>query len=93
MHVEVCGEMSVSLRVVLPQSLVPRLILSSFHLNVSATNINDAVLAGARMLIEHPREGSASILILLTDGDPTTGHTKHRQTDTHTHTVHTQLLT
>uniref|UniRef100_A0A667YM38 Inter-alpha-trypsin inhibitor heavy chain 3b, tandem duplicate 1 n=1 Tax=Myripristis murdjan TaxID=586833 RepID=A0A667YM38_9TELE len=40
-----------------------------------ATNINDAVLEGARMLNEYTREGSASLLILLTDGDPTTGVT------------------
>ncbi|XP_027134696.1 inter-alpha-trypsin inhibitor heavy chain H3 isoform X2 [Larimichthys crocea] len=40
-----------------------------------ATDINAAVLEGARMLNLHPREGSASILILLTDGDPTTGVT------------------
>ncbi|XP_044029473.1 inter-alpha-trypsin inhibitor heavy chain H3-like isoform X10 [Siniperca chuatsi] len=40
-----------------------------------ATDINGAVLEGARMLNAHPREGSASILILLTDGDPTTGVT------------------
>ncbi|XP_069559435.1 inter-alpha-trypsin inhibitor heavy chain H3-like [Brachyistius frenatus] len=40
-----------------------------------ATNINAAVLEGARMLNVHPREGSASILILLTDGDPTSGVT------------------
>ncbi|XP_051271933.1 inter-alpha-trypsin inhibitor heavy chain H3-like isoform X19 [Dicentrarchus labrax] len=40
-----------------------------------ATDINRAVLEGARMLNAHPREGSASILILLTDGDPTTGET------------------
>ncbi|XP_037535780.1 inter-alpha-trypsin inhibitor heavy chain H3-like [Nematolebias whitei] len=39
------------------------------------TNINAAVLDGARMLNEHLREGSASILILLTDGDPTAGVT------------------
>ncbi|KAM9859341.1 inter-alpha-trypsin inhibitor heavy chain H3-like [Aulostomus maculatus] len=38
-----------------------------------ATDINAAVLEGARMLNAQPREGSASILILLTDGDPTTG--------------------
>ncbi|XP_049444216.1 inter-alpha-trypsin inhibitor heavy chain H3-like [Epinephelus fuscoguttatus] len=37
------------------------------------TDINKAVLEGARMLNAHPREGSASILILLTDGDPTSG--------------------
>uniref|UniRef100_A0A3Q2ZJT2 Inter-alpha-trypsin inhibitor heavy chain H3-like n=1 Tax=Kryptolebias marmoratus TaxID=37003 RepID=A0A3Q2ZJT2_KRYMA len=40
-----------------------------------ATDINAAVLEGARMLNAHPREGSASILILLTDGDPTSGVT------------------
>ncbi|XP_061583178.1 LOW QUALITY PROTEIN: inter-alpha-trypsin inhibitor heavy chain H3-like [Cololabis saira] len=40
-----------------------------------ATNINEAVLEGAGMLNAHPREGSASILILLTDGDPTAGET------------------
>ncbi|XP_060925189.1 inter-alpha-trypsin inhibitor heavy chain H3-like isoform X2 [Limanda limanda] len=40
-----------------------------------ATDINLAVLEGARMLNAHPREGSASILILLTDGDPTSGVT------------------
>ncbi|XP_059185029.1 inter-alpha-trypsin inhibitor heavy chain H3-like [Centropristis striata] len=40
-----------------------------------ATDINRAVLEGARMLNAHPREGSASILILLTDGDPTSGVT------------------
>lgn len=45
-----------------------------------ATDINEAVLEGARMLNTHPREGSASILILLTDGDPTTGYNK-----THVH--------
>ncbi|XP_062258296.1 inter-alpha-trypsin inhibitor heavy chain H3-like isoform X3 [Platichthys flesus] len=39
------------------------------------TDINLAVLEGARMLKAHPREGSASILILLTDGDPTSGVT------------------
>ncbi|XP_035980549.1 inter-alpha-trypsin inhibitor heavy chain H3 isoform X9 [Fundulus heteroclitus] len=40
-----------------------------------STDINAAVLEGARMLNAHPREGSASILILLTDGDPTSGVT------------------
>uniref|UniRef100_A0A8D0A615 Inter-alpha-trypsin inhibitor heavy chain 3 n=1 Tax=Sander lucioperca TaxID=283035 RepID=A0A8D0A615_SANLU len=40
-----------------------------------ATDINAAVLEGARMLNAHPREGSASIVILLTDGDPTSGVT------------------
>ncbi|XP_041836771.1 inter-alpha-trypsin inhibitor heavy chain H3-like [Melanotaenia boesemani] len=40
-----------------------------------ATDINTAVLKGAEMLNAHPREDSASILILLTDGDPTSGET------------------
>ncbi|XP_014854911.1 PREDICTED: inter-alpha-trypsin inhibitor heavy chain H3-like isoform X1 [Poecilia mexicana] len=40
-----------------------------------ATNINDALLEGARMLNAQSREGSASILIFLTDGDPTAGET------------------
>uniref|UniRef100_A0A3P8TA20 Inter-alpha-trypsin inhibitor heavy chain 3b, tandem duplicate 2 n=1 Tax=Amphiprion percula TaxID=161767 RepID=A0A3P8TA20_AMPPE len=40
-----------------------------------ATDINQAVLKGASMLNAHPSEGSASILILLTDGDPTSGET------------------
>ncbi|XP_067243933.1 inter-alpha-trypsin inhibitor heavy chain H3-like isoform X2 [Chanodichthys erythropterus] len=40
-----------------------------------ATNINAAVLAGVDMINRHPREGTASILILLTDGDPTSGET------------------
>ncbi|XP_007552752.1 inter-alpha-trypsin inhibitor heavy chain H3-like [Poecilia formosa] len=44
-----------------------------------ATDINAAVLEGARMLNAHPREGSASILILLTDGDPTSGVTNHEE--------------
>ncbi|XP_071388206.1 inter-alpha-trypsin inhibitor heavy chain H3-like [Centroberyx affinis] len=39
------------------------------------TDINSAVLEGAHMLNQHPREGSASLLILLTDGDPTSGET------------------
>ncbi|KAM9859340.1 inter-alpha-trypsin inhibitor heavy chain H3-like [Aulostomus maculatus] len=38
-----------------------------------ATDILLALLEGEYMLNTHPREGSASILILLTDGDPTTG--------------------
>uniref|UniRef100_A0A3B1JXI9 Inter-alpha-trypsin inhibitor heavy chain 3 n=1 Tax=Astyanax mexicanus TaxID=7994 RepID=A0A3B1JXI9_ASTMX len=38
-----------------------------------ATNINSAVLMGVEMLNKHRREGSASILILLTDGDPNEG--------------------
>ncbi|KAM4582582.1 inter-alpha-trypsin inhibitor heavy chain H3 [Fundulus diaphanus] len=44
-----------------------------------STDINAAVLEGARMLNAHPREGSASILILLTDGDPTSGVTNLEQ--------------
>lgn len=44
---------------------------------ILATDINEAVLEGAKMLNVHPRQGSASILILLTDGDPTTGYNKH----------------
>ncbi|XP_041638855.1 inter-alpha-trypsin inhibitor heavy chain H3-like isoform X2 [Cheilinus undulatus] len=40
-----------------------------------ATDINQAVLEGTSMLNRNPREGSASILILLTDGDPTSGVT------------------
>ncbi|XP_014023086.1 inter-alpha-trypsin inhibitor heavy chain H3 isoform X2 [Salmo salar] len=40
-----------------------------------ATDINAAVLEGIAMLNRNPREGSASLLILLTDGDPTTGET------------------
>lgn len=42
--------------------------------SIKATNINTALLEGTQMLNAHPREGSASILILLTDGDPTTGY-------------------
>uniref|UniRef100_A0A8C1KH89 Inter-alpha-trypsin inhibitor heavy chain 3b n=1 Tax=Cyprinus carpio TaxID=7962 RepID=A0A8C1KH89_CYPCA len=40
-----------------------------------ATDINAAVLQGVDMISRHPREGTASILILLTDGDPTSGET------------------
>ncbi|XP_073732365.1 inter-alpha-trypsin inhibitor heavy chain H3 isoform X1 [Misgurnus anguillicaudatus] len=40
-----------------------------------ATDINAAVLEGVKMINRHPQEGTASILILLTDGDPTTGET------------------
>ncbi|KAK7127504.1 hypothetical protein R3I93_020175 [Phoxinus phoxinus] len=40
-----------------------------------ATDINAAVLAGVDMIHRHPREETASILILLTDGDPTSGET------------------
>ncbi|XP_077385541.1 inter-alpha-trypsin inhibitor heavy chain H4-like isoform X4 [Festucalex cinctus] len=43
------------------------------------TNINQALLDGSRMLNENPRKGSASILILLTDGDPTSGVTNLEQ--------------
>uniref|UniRef100_A0A3Q2XZ90 Inter-alpha-trypsin inhibitor heavy chain 3b, tandem duplicate 2 n=1 Tax=Hippocampus comes TaxID=109280 RepID=A0A3Q2XZ90_HIPCM len=43
------------------------------------TNINEALLDGSRMLNENPRKGSASILILLTDGDPTSGVTNLEQ--------------
>ncbi|XP_051769465.1 inter-alpha-trypsin inhibitor heavy chain H3-like [Ctenopharyngodon idella] len=39
------------------------------------TDINAAVLAGVDMINRHPREGTASILILLTDGHPTSGET------------------
>ncbi|XP_048029066.1 inter-alpha-trypsin inhibitor heavy chain H3-like isoform X4 [Megalobrama amblycephala] len=39
------------------------------------TNINAAVLAGVDMINRHPQEGTTSILILLTDGDPTSGET------------------
>uniref|UniRef100_A0A672Y407 Inter-alpha-trypsin inhibitor heavy chain 3 n=1 Tax=Sphaeramia orbicularis TaxID=375764 RepID=A0A672Y407_9TELE len=65
-----------------------RELVQADHLNVESakefarniydrgsTDINIAVLEGVRMLNEHPREGSASILILLTDGDPTSGET------------------
>ncbi|KAI4877183.1 hypothetical protein NFI96_006966 [Prochilodus magdalenae] len=45
-----------------------------------ATDINAAVLKGVEMINEHPREGSASILILLTDGAPNRG--KQTQTCT-----------
>uniref|UniRef100_A0A3P8UJM3 Inter-alpha-trypsin inhibitor heavy chain 3b, tandem duplicate 1 n=1 Tax=Cynoglossus semilaevis TaxID=244447 RepID=A0A3P8UJM3_CYNSE len=40
-----------------------------------ATDINDAVLQGTRMLKVSSRPGVASILVLLTDGDPTSGVT------------------
>ncbi|KAK2874902.1 hypothetical protein Q8A67_022055 [Cirrhinus molitorella] len=40
-----------------------------------STNINAAVLRAVDMINTYPEEGSASILILLTDGDPTTGET------------------
>ncbi|KAL6464278.1 hypothetical protein MHYP_G00265950 [Metynnis hypsauchen] len=38
-----------------------------------STDINAAVLKGVEMIKKHPREQSASILILLTDGAPNTG--------------------
>ncbi|XP_066528825.1 inter-alpha-trypsin inhibitor heavy chain H3-like isoform X2 [Hoplias malabaricus] len=38
-----------------------------------STNINDAVIKGVEMINRHQQEGSASILILLTDGAPNTG--------------------
>ncbi|XP_051531658.1 inter-alpha-trypsin inhibitor heavy chain H3-like isoform X3 [Myxocyprinus asiaticus] len=50
----------------------------SFVLKITergATDINAAVLKGVNMIKQHPREGTASILILLTDGDPTAGET------------------
>ncbi|XP_066527272.1 inter-alpha-trypsin inhibitor heavy chain H3-like [Hoplias malabaricus] len=40
-----------------------------------STDINAAVLKGVQMIKRHPRKGSVSILILLTDGDPTSGET------------------
>ncbi|XP_030632211.1 inter-alpha-trypsin inhibitor heavy chain H3 [Chanos chanos] len=40
-----------------------------------STDINAAVLKGVEMINRHPQEDSASILILLTDGEPTTGVT------------------
>ncbi|XP_037388399.1 inter-alpha-trypsin inhibitor heavy chain H3-like isoform X2 [Pygocentrus nattereri] len=39
------------------------------------TNINAAVLKGVEMINTHQRKGSASILILLTEGKPTSGET------------------
>ncbi|XP_006809334.1 inter-alpha-trypsin inhibitor heavy chain H3-like [Neolamprologus brichardi] len=50
----------------------------NFACNIQAggyTDINQALLQGANMLNTHDREGSASILILLTDGQPTKGVT------------------
>ncbi|XP_055766838.1 inter-alpha-trypsin inhibitor heavy chain H3-like isoform X1 [Salvelinus fontinalis] len=50
----------------------------SFARNIherGATDINAAVLEGTAMLNRHPLKGSVSLLILLTDGDPTTGET------------------
>ncbi|KTF75793.1 hypothetical protein cypCar_00035640, partial [Cyprinus carpio] len=38
-----------------------------------STDINAAVLKAVDMINKYPQEGSASTLILLTDGDPTTG--------------------
>ncbi|XP_063330717.1 inter-alpha-trypsin inhibitor heavy chain H3-like [Pelmatolapia mariae] len=48
----------------------------NFARNIQAggyTDINQALLQGANMLNTHDRDGSASILILLTDGQPTKG--------------------
>ncbi|XP_062842200.1 inter-alpha-trypsin inhibitor heavy chain H3-like [Trichomycterus rosablanca] len=42
---------------------------------LGGTDINDAVMKGVNMIKKYPREGTASILILLTDGDPTSGET------------------
>ncbi|XP_048095588.1 inter-alpha-trypsin inhibitor heavy chain H3-like isoform X2 [Alosa alosa] len=41
-----------------------------------STDINAAVLEGVNMIKNSHKEGSASILILLTDGDPTSGETR-----------------
>ena len=60
------------------------LLLMATHFLILATNINSAVLEGAQMLNQNPRDGSASILILLTDGDPTTGKTQLDLTTTKT---------
>ncbi|XP_028816837.1 inter-alpha-trypsin inhibitor heavy chain H3-like [Denticeps clupeoides] len=43
------------------------------------TDINSAVLKGVEMINACPREEAASILILLTDGDPTAGVTNRGQ--------------
>ncbi|KAL0978023.1 hypothetical protein UPYG_G00164910 [Umbra pygmaea] len=51
----------------------------SLQIKTIATDINAAVLKGTDMLNRHPREGTASILILLTDGDPTSGVTNPEQ--------------
>ncbi|XP_076119301.1 inter-alpha-trypsin inhibitor heavy chain H3-like isoform X8 [Alosa pseudoharengus] len=40
------------------------------------TDINAAVLEGVKMIKKYHKEGSASILVLLTDGDPTSGETR-----------------
>ncbi|XP_062391006.1 inter-alpha-trypsin inhibitor heavy chain H3-like isoform X2 [Sardina pilchardus] len=41
-----------------------------------ATDINAAVLEGVKMIKKSHKEDAASILILLTDGDPTSGETR-----------------
>ncbi|XP_062401355.1 inter-alpha-trypsin inhibitor heavy chain H3-like isoform X2 [Sardina pilchardus] len=41
-----------------------------------STDINAAVLEGVEMIKRYHKEGSASVLILLTDGDPTSGVTQ-----------------
>ena len=60
--------------------LVNGVICPSASCLFSATDINAALLEGVQMLNRfketHPQSGTASILILLTDGDPTSG-TKH----------------
>ncbi|XP_041944215.1 inter-alpha-trypsin inhibitor heavy chain H3-like isoform X1 [Alosa sapidissima] len=43
--------------------------------NRGSTDINAAVLKGVEMIKRYHKEGSASVLILLTDGDPTSGVT------------------
>ena len=39
----------------------------------AGTDINAAVLESVKMIKKYHKEGSASMLILLTDGDPTSG--------------------
>ncbi|XP_019910861.1 inter-alpha-trypsin inhibitor heavy chain H3-like [Esox lucius] len=45
--------------------------VSPWKKELLSTNINAAVLEGTDMLKRHPRKHSVSLLILLTDGDPT----------------------
>ena len=54
----------------------PILLLMVTLFVIVVTDINSALLEGAKMLNQNPRDGSASILIPLTDGDPTTGKTQ-----------------
>ncbi|MCJ8744186.1 hypothetical protein PDJAM_G00115580 [Pangasius djambal] len=56
-----------------------------------ATDINAAVLKGVDMIKRYPREGSASILILLTDGDPTTGTNWFPTGETNTERIQTNI--